>query len=129
MNARTPFGRRLWGLGSSIAGGAWLFASATAPFQCASDPPVSGVREDTPAEAVKQLADEFKKSGDRAARVRTLRFLIERYPRSNLAEEAKAELAELGEVSPAPSGSAAPSAAPAPSAAASASASATKPAP
>lgn len=87
-----------------------LFASV-APFQCGSDtPPTSGEREDTPGEALKRLADEFGKSGDKEARIRTLKFLVERYPRSNRAKEAEVELAELG--SAAPSASAAASATP-----------------
>jgi hypothetical protein len=88
-----------------------LFASV-APFQCGSDaPPTSGEREDTPGEALKRLADEFGKSGDKEARIRTLKFLIERYPRSHFAKEAEVELGELG---PAPSASAVTSAAAAP---------------
>jgi hypothetical protein len=73
-----------------------LFASV-APFQCGSEPPpVSGEREDTPGEALKRLADELGKSGDREGRKKTLKFLIERYPRSREAKEAEVELAELG---------------------------------
>jgi hypothetical protein len=86
-----------------------LFASV-APFQCGSDaPPTSGEREDTPGEALKRLADEFGKSGDKQARIRTLQFLVERYPRSNRAKEAEVELAELGVAAPSAS-AAAPSA-------------------
>lgn len=79
-----------------------LFGSSAAPFQCASDPDPNRAREETPAEALKGLADEFGKAGDREARVRTLRYLVERYPRSKLAEEAKVELSELGEAPSAP---------------------------
>jgi hypothetical protein len=87
-----------------------LFASV-APFQCGSDtPPPSGEREDTPGEALKRLADELGKSGDREGRIKTLKFLIERYPRSREAKAAEVELAELG--SAAPSASASASAAP-----------------
>jgi hypothetical protein len=84
-----------------------LFASV-APFQCGSDtPPPSGEREDTPGEALKRLADEFGKAGDKEARIRTLEFLVERYPRSNRAKEAEVELAELG-AAPSASASAVP---------------------
>lgn len=95
-----------------------------APFQCASEPPPSQAREDSPADALVKLADEFDKAGDKAGRVRTLRFLVERYPRSRLAEEAKLTLRDLGEVvdEPAASASAAPSASAAANANASASA-------
>jgi len=68
-----------------------------APFQCASEPAPSGVREETPAEALHALAKEFEKSGDREAHVRTLRYIVERYPRSKFAEEASVELRELGQ--------------------------------
>ena len=96
-----------------------LLFSSIAPFQCAGDaPPISGEREDTPGEALKRLADEFEKAGDREARVRTLKFLVERYPRSRAAAAAEVELGELG-VS---SASAAPSASAPPQASASASA-------
>ena len=85
----------------------FLFASA-APFQCGSEPPPqSGEREDTPGEALKRLADELGKAGDREGRKKTLKFLIERYPRSREAKEAEVELAELGA---APSTSAEPAA-------------------
>lgn len=102
-------------------------SSATAPFQCASDPPPQQAREDTPAQALEKLAADFDKAGDKPGRVRTLRFLIDQYPRSKEAAAAKAELVELGEVvaDDAPSASAsAASAAPSASSGASASASA-----
>lgn len=73
-----------------------LLGSATAPLQCASDPPAATSREETPGEALKRLADEFAKAGDSEARVKTLQFLVERYPRSRFAEEAKVELEQLG---------------------------------
>ena len=96
-----------------------LLVANAAPFQCGSDtPPPSGEREDTPGEALKRLADEFGKAGDREARVRTLKFLIERYPRSNHAKEAEVELAELGVVAPSASAAASQSAAPSQSASA-----------
>ncbi len=102
--------------------------SATAPFQCASDPPPQQAREDTPAEALQKLAADFDKAGDKAGRVRTLRFLVDQYPRSKEAASAKAELVELGEAvaddSASASASAAASAAPSASSGASSGASA-----
>ena len=73
-----------------------VVSSSVAPFQCASEPDPNRVREETPGEALKKLADEFGEAGDQEARVKTLRFLVERYPRSKCAEEAKVELGELG---------------------------------
>ncbi len=65
-----------------------------APFQCAHDPDPSQVREETPAEALYGLAEKFKADGDEAARVRTLEYLIARYPSSRFAVMAKDDLAQ-----------------------------------
>ncbi|MBK6516182.1 MAG: hypothetical protein IPG04_19295 [Polyangiaceae bacterium] len=78
-----------------------LVGSTSAPFQCASEPDPNRTREETPGQALKGLADEFGKAGDREAKVRTLQYLVERYPRSKYAEEAKVELQELGIAIPA----------------------------
>lgn len=73
-----------------------LAGSSLAPFQCASEPPADVAREETPGHALKGLADEFEKAGDKDARIRTLQYLVERYPRSKFAEEARVELEEMG---------------------------------
>lgn len=67
-----------------------------APFQCASEPAPSLAREDAPAEALMLLAAEFDKDGDSEARLRTLRFVCARYPKSRFAAEADVTLSELG---------------------------------
>ncbi|MFO0556047.1 MAG: hypothetical protein U0271_47150 [Polyangiaceae bacterium] len=74
-----------------------LFAAGSvAPFQCASEPPANRVREETPGEALYALADDFGRAGDRDAQIRTLAFIVQRYPRSHYAEDAKVTLGELG---------------------------------
>jgi hypothetical protein len=75
---------------------------ASAPFQCTRESPVSEARDETPGEALLQLADELHAAGDRAAEVRTLRFLVERYGLARQAEEARVRLRALGEPVPAP---------------------------
>ena len=73
----------------------WLVLGL-APFQCASEPPPPLAREDAPAEALMLLAAEFDKDGDGEARLRTLRFVCARYPKSRFAAEADVTLSELG---------------------------------
>lgn len=75
---------------------ATLSTWSLAPFQCASEPAADLAREETPGHALKGLADEFDRAGDKEARIRTLQYLVERYPRSKFAEEARAELEEMG---------------------------------
>ena len=73
-----------------------LAASLFAPVQCASKPKPELRTEDDPAEALYQLADRFKAEGNAAARVKTLQFVVERYPSSRFAERAKGDLQEAG---------------------------------
>ena len=73
-----------------------LSAMSTAPFQCASDPDPNKRREETPGEALYGLAEQFQKGGDREAQVRTLEYLVKRYPSSREAEMAKVDLKGLG---------------------------------
>ena len=54
------------------------------------------VRNDSPGEALYLLAGEFAKADDKEARVRTLKYIVERYPRSRFATSARADLKELG---------------------------------
>lgn len=69
---------------------------AWAPFQCPSDPDPEKRREETPGEALYDLAQEFGKAGDREAKVRTLEYLVRKYPRSRHAVDAARELASMG---------------------------------
>jgi hypothetical protein len=85
-----------------VVGGVLLAAAITAlaPFQCASDPDPNKRREDTPGDAHYGLSQDFAKSGDKAAQVRTLKYIVERYPRSHFAATARDDLRELGETVP-----------------------------
>ncbi len=56
--------------------------------------------EEEPAEVLYKLAEQFREKGDRDARVTTLRYLIERFPSSRFAVQAKRDLEELGVTPP-----------------------------
>ena len=64
-----------------------------APFQCASDPDPSRRLEESAPESLWHLSEHFEERGDRDAREQTLRYLIERYPRSRYARRAELALA------------------------------------
>lgn len=70
----------------------WALA-AIAPLQCPSRAPPTLAREETPGEALWQLAERFGQQGDANARRATLTFLLERYPTSRFAERARVTLA------------------------------------
>ena len=70
-----------------------LVAALTAPFQCASDPDPNRRLEDTPAEALWNLAERFRAQSDEPARAVALNELVERYPTSREAERARVVLA------------------------------------
>jgi TolA-binding protein len=91
----------LLGLRAVLAPLALVAAVATAPFQCASETgPERRMYEDA-SEVLYDLAERFKASGDRQARVATLRYLAERYPTSRFAHMARMDLEALGEAQPA----------------------------
>jgi outer membrane protein assembly factor BamD (BamD/ComL family) len=69
-------------------------ALAVAPMQCAHEPDPSLRWNDTPGDALWQLAQEFRDSHDDAAARRTLEYLVERYPSSRWAQAARDELAK-----------------------------------
>jgi hypothetical protein len=78
-----------------------LAALALAPFQCGGgDAPEETRLEDTPGEALYRLAGEFEEGGDRPGRVRVLKHLVARYPKSRFAQTAQDDLIALGEVPP-----------------------------
>lgn len=83
-------------IGARAALLASILSASVAPFQCASEPDPNRTTEETPGVALKGLADEFGRAGDKEAQIKTLAFLVERYPRSKYAEGAKIELQELG---------------------------------
>lgn len=64
----------------------------SAPMQCGSEPDPSRAMEETPAEALYRLAQQFAEQGDREAWASTLRFLIADYPSSRFAEMARVDL-------------------------------------
>ncbi|MGK4004360.1 hypothetical protein WMF31_17125 [Sorangium sp. So ce1036] len=74
-----------------------LAAVARAPYQCASEVDPDRRLYEDPSEALYELAERFKASGERRARVDTLRFLIERYPSSRFARMARRDLDALGD--------------------------------
>ena len=78
-----------------LAFGAALLAHA--PLQCTHDPGPELHREETPPEALYDLATRFKAKGDLRAYHDTLSYLAERYPSSRFAMRAKDELAEHGD--------------------------------
>lgn len=99
-----------------------LLSLSTAPFQCASEPDPNKRREETPGEALYGLAEQFRAGSDKEAQIRTLEYLVKRYPSSRESEMAKADLRALGvavadEPAPAPVETAAPSSSPPASAA------------
>ncbi len=79
-----------------------LAASLVAPFQCPSDPDPNKRREDTPGEALYDLAKEFRAAGDKDAEVRTLKYLVTQYPRSRHAVQAHQDLQAMGVAAPDP---------------------------
>ncbi len=71
---------------------ALALASATAPVQCGHAPDPNERREDTPGDALWQLAQRFHDEHDDAAERRTLQYLVERYPSSRWAPAARERL-------------------------------------
>lgn len=67
-----------------------------APFQCASDPDPEHRLEDSPSEALWDLAARLEREGHVEARRSTLEQLVERYPGSREAGRARDELGTNG---------------------------------
>jgi hypothetical protein len=70
--------------------------AGVAPFQCQSEPDPAKALEETPGEALYELAEQFKARGDDDAWRDTLKYLIERYPSSRFAASARDDLADAG---------------------------------
>ena len=69
---------------------------AFAPYQCgAKERGPATQREETPAEALYGLAEEFRARGDEEAHRATLEYLVARYPSSRFAQAARMDLEEL----------------------------------
>ena len=75
-----------------VAAGALAAALGSAPFQCAHPPDPNARREDTAGDALYELAQKFKAEKNTAAARETLQYLVEHYPSSRHAAEAKDEL-------------------------------------
>jgi hypothetical protein len=69
---------------------------ATAPMQCGHTPDAELREDETPGDALWQLAQRFQAAHDFAGEKRTLQYLVERYPSSRWFGPAKDELAKLG---------------------------------
>ncbi len=69
-------------------------ALALAPVQCGHAPDPNERREDTPGDALWQLAQKFHAEHDDAAERRTLQYLVERYPSSRWAPAAREQLGQ-----------------------------------
>jgi outer membrane protein assembly factor BamD (BamD/ComL family) len=77
----------------AIAAGACLtILSSLAPMQCAHSPDPNERRDDSPGDALWGLAADFRAHNDETSARATLKYLVERYPSSRHAEEAKSEL-------------------------------------
>jgi len=70
--------------------------SGWAPLQCGSEYDPATAIEETPGEALYDLAGEFREAGNRQAWQRTLEHLIRRYPSSRFAETARQDLKDAG---------------------------------
>ena len=69
-----------------------LGSFGTAPMQCAHKPDPDVRREDAPDDALWGLAAEFRARGNEVAAKETLRYLVEKYPSSRHAAEARSEI-------------------------------------
>jgi len=65
---------------------------AHAPLQCSREPEPDLRRYETPPDALYDLATRFKARGEQRAYRDTLSYLVERYPNSRFAIQAKDEL-------------------------------------
>ncbi len=73
-----------------------LFASAasaiTAPIQCGHDEDPALRKDESPADALWDLAAQFREAHDEAAAKKTLEYLVQRYPASRWAAAARDQL-------------------------------------
>ena len=81
---------------------------ATAPLQCGHTPDAELREDETPGDALWQLALRFQAAHDAAGEKRTLEYLVERYPASRWVSPARDELAKLGGTLPSPATAAVP---------------------
>jgi hypothetical protein len=76
----------------SLVAGLTLAVVVRAPMQCTHEPDPSLRIEDTAGDGLWGLAQQFRTRHEDAAARETLRYLVERYPSSRHAAEARAEL-------------------------------------
>jgi outer membrane protein assembly factor BamD (BamD/ComL family) len=69
---------------------------AGAPLQCGHTPEAELQEDETPGDALWKLARQFHDRHDAEAERTTLRYLVERYPASRWAGQAREALAALG---------------------------------
>jgi hypothetical protein len=72
--------------------GVLLTALATAPIQCGHDGDPNLRTNDSPGDALWDLAGQFREAHDDAAADKTLRYLVEKYPANRHAADARAAL-------------------------------------
>ena len=73
-----------------------LLLASTAPLQCGHTPEAELREDETPGDALWQLARKFHDNHDAAAEKATLKYLVERYPASRWVSPARDALATLG---------------------------------
>jgi hypothetical protein len=71
-------------------------ALTVAPLQCGHTPDAELREDETPGDALWELAQKLHEGHDVAAEVVTLKYLVERYPASRWEGPARAQLARLG---------------------------------
>jgi hypothetical protein len=72
--------------------GVFLALLLGAPLQCPARRGPELAREETPGEALWQLAERFEREGNEGARRTTLQQIIDRYPSSRFAQSARVAL-------------------------------------
>jgi outer membrane protein assembly factor BamD (BamD/ComL family) len=65
---------------------------ATAPIQCGHETDPALRQDESPGDALWDLAQQFHEAHDQAAHDKTLAYLVQRYPASRWAAAARAEL-------------------------------------
>jgi hypothetical protein len=71
-------------------------ALAAAPLQCGHTPEAELREDETPGDALWQLALQFHEAHDAGAEMTTLKYLVDRYPASRWVSPARDELTRLG---------------------------------
>jgi hypothetical protein len=76
----------------------------TAPIQCGHDGDPALRKDESPADALWDLARRFREAHDDAGATKTLEYLVERYPASRWAPAARDELSGRRDGGPGPGG-------------------------